>query len=464
MYQLSHVTHAIIELIRAEFSRRFGESIPVSLVPTLPDPKEGGSNVHVYLYHVKECPHNRNLPSPGGAGPVPIQHTPLVLVLQYLITTVHGADSTDGDGSNNYFVEQDYLGYVARAIHDYPVLTKGTEFPLITDSRYVNHLGDYIDEDTELELILRPAAPEETISFYSAGQQQGIRPTLFVEARVALIEPEPPKTTLPGIVLHLGTVVAPMGKVGLVGTRSTLGVWQLGSLVKLDANPGRVAVFDSVNLPPGDGINDERDTISEDITGNNRLTIETFGTIGGDAELLLEGNGQRIRVPRLAGTSWNFEHAVHTLSMSVFTTIRGYLNDATVTSDIPIVPGLYSARLLVRYPDFRTRTTNSVAFFVMPQVLALTPGPAAGEFTLTISGQYLDSELVSEIEVSAGSVGLRRRPPTLDEDHPPSDDGTFRVSNNSVIFNLPQTEPTTGRKPVQLSVNGVPALPIYFEF
>jgi hypothetical protein len=455
MYQLSHVTHAIIELLRAEFVRRFGANPPVNLVPTLPEPNPSGSSIHVYLYHVKECPHNRNLPSPGGAGPVPIQHTPLVLVLQYLITAVHGSGDGSVEGNESYFVEQDYLGYVARAIHDYPLLTKDTEFPLAIELPNAQPLSDYIDEGAELELILRPAPPEETISFYSAGQQVGVRPSLFVEARVALIEPEPPKTTLPGFVLSLGTLVAPMNKVGLVGSHSSLSFLQQGNVVTLNANPGRVAVFANA-LPLGNPA-----------VANNRLTLETYGTIGGDTELVLEGNGQRVRTQVRTQSTFRFVQSVNTLSMDVLSLLdQAYVNDALTPTDALIVPGLYSARLLVRYPDLRTRATNTVAFFVMPHVLGVANALVSGNvrYTLSISGQYLTSPLVNDIELSVGAVGMRRLGPPVANGVAPFEDGTFTVTASEISFDLPNTNPPTGLQPVQLSVNGVPALPIYVEF
>ncbi|MGC4067372.1 MAG: Pvc16 family protein [Polyangiaceae bacterium] len=132
MQKLSNVTRSIIALIDAELQRRTPN--PVFDVVASPPGAGEGAAVHVYLYHAKECPHNKNLPAPGGAGPIPIQHTPLVLILQYMVTVVHATTSQDPDSP---YDEQDYIGYVARAIHDYPILTHET---VLTDGTVLSDL------------------------------------------------------------------------------------------------------------------------------------------------------------------------------------------------------------------------------------------------------------------------------------------------------------------------------------
>jgi hypothetical protein len=378
-------------------------------------------------------------------------------VLQYLITAVHSTSGDASEGTESHFVEQDYLGYVARAIHDYPILTHDTEFPLATAMPNANILADYIDENAEIELVLRPAPPEETLSFYASGQQNGVRPSLFVEVRVALIEPEPPKTTLPGTVLSLGALVAPMGKVGLTSSRSSLSFMQLGKKLPLEANPGRVAVFAN---PPTN--------VKAEVIDNNRLTLDTYGTIGGDAELLLEGNGQKLRVPTLSRTPWDFQYAPNQVSLRVFSDVEAYLNtETTLTPHVTLAPGLYGARLLVRYPDLRTRTTNSVAFFVMPHILDITKPNASGVGTVTLSGAYLQHPTVTDLEFSIGSDGFRRRPDTAGGGGAVALPGTFEVTAANTItyyVSVAPGEAPTGQQTVQLSVNGVPALPQYEEF
>jgi hypothetical protein len=245
-----------------------------------------------------------------------------------------------------------------------------------------------------------------------------------------------------------------MGKVGLASSHSSLYFLQLGKKLPLEANPGRVAVF-------------ANPLSTEDVAvDNNLLTLDTYGTIGGDAELLLEGNGQKLRVPTIANTPWDFKYAPNQLSFRVNSLVQAYLNANTTLSSVVLAPGLYGARLLVRYPDLRTRTTNSVAFFVMPHILSMTK-PVSGVGTVTLSGAYLQDSTVTDLEFSIGSDGFRRRPDTSGGGGAVALPGTFDVTAADTLTYYVSTTPgeaPTGLQTVQLSVNGVPALPHYETF
>jgi hypothetical protein len=447
MQKLSNVTRSIIALIDAELQRRTPN--PVFDVVASPPSAGEGAAVHVYLYHAKECPHNKNLPAPGGAGPIPIQHTPLVLILQYMVTVVHAAGPQDPDSP---YDEQDYIGYVARAIHDYPILTHET---VLTDGTVLSDL----DPRCELELILRPAPPEETISYYSAGQQNGLRLSLFVEARVALIDPEPPETTLPGMVMSIGTVVAPMNVPMLVSTRSSLHVLRQGVATLLPVmTPGRVAVFDRTS------------TVAPSLVNNNRLVIETSGPLGHELDLVIEGNGSRVRAPLTLPQYIDpqprielFEQGYKALTYTVLESLRGYVDDEqTTVGAFAVCPGLHSVSLLIKGLDGVKRPTNKVAFFVMPHVLSVAP--SADEFVLTISGNYLlqIGRFPPEITLSWGGHGLVPRPATATT--PEQIRYTYVLTESTIRFALPAVaDRPRGLLPLQLQVNGVPALPYYWE-
>ncbi len=82
---------------------------------------------------------------------------------------------------------QELIGYIARTLHDYPVITPTTAI----DSTLILH-SDIASEGESIQFILRPAPLQETISFWSTQDSKLARLCLFVEARVALLEPQAP--------------------------------------------------------------------------------------------------------------------------------------------------------------------------------------------------------------------------------------------------------------------------------
>src|SRR5262245_11287342 len=88
---LSTVTATLKNLINFVLAENGETTVSATAAP--PDASASENLVSVYLYHVLESPEFKNLSptSTSGTGPIPIQHVPMGLVLQYIITVIHGA-------------------------------------------------------------------------------------------------------------------------------------------------------------------------------------------------------------------------------------------------------------------------------------------------------------------------------------------------------------------------------------
>src|SRR3970282_2884077 len=92
---IASVTRTLISLIHQYLYFRHGMHVEVTAAP--PDVSVSTSTVSVHLLHVTETAEFRNfgLGSPGG--PIPVQHTLMGLALQYVISVVQPATTTDED-------------------------------------------------------------------------------------------------------------------------------------------------------------------------------------------------------------------------------------------------------------------------------------------------------------------------------------------------------------------------------
>src|SRR5678815_3943430 len=90
-----------------------------------PDATFGVTTVSVHLFHVIESPEFKNLPPKFGTGPVPVRLAPMGLILQYVISVITQA-TEDAALDEAALRQAQFIGYIARTIHDYPVITPNT--------------------------------------------------------------------------------------------------------------------------------------------------------------------------------------------------------------------------------------------------------------------------------------------------------------------------------------------------
>ncbi|HEX6767457.1 MAG TPA: Pvc16 family protein [Polyangiaceae bacterium] len=385
LVDLSAATRTIVNLL--QFSLAPGGANPtVTAIPPDEVESSGANQVSVHLLHITESPEFKNFPPGPRQRKSPIQQLPMGLVLQYVISVAR--ESLTGGGSDSTHIEaldaQTLLGKIARIIHDFPIITPQLQIA----GQFVLHT-DFAEDNENLELILRPASLEENLNFWATQNQKLARACLFVEARIAILQPQPPQI-LPGIVLSVGNFVFPSPGPQLFSSKNVLRFQppNLPDFVTATASPGRVAIFpddDTMTVAPFD-----------EFEPNNVLTIEASGLSPGKRVLLLRVGGVSFSAdmddPATENFRWDFQVLSNAIQFRPRTQILAFVGSQTTPTIVRLAPGIYGARL--RLDDTRLgltarpRTSNEVAFAVIPQIKEITKN-AANDYTLTLAGRYL---------------------------------------------------------------------------
>ncbi|HEX9297823.1 MAG TPA: Pvc16 family protein [Polyangiaceae bacterium] len=452
---------------------RFDGVTQVVVTALPPDTEFAGpaAVVSVHLFHVTESPEFKNRVTSSALGPIPIQHAPMGLILQYAITVFTPAVS-DPLVDDSALKQHRIIGVISRALHDFPLITEKTSLKF-SPTEEVFFLDPQLDRKTKLELILRPAPMEETLNFWSTEDKRVPRLMLFVEARIVVLEPKPPQFA-PGIVLSVGQFVFTSSEPQLVNTRSVVRFKPPGALSEVRevrASPARPALFDA----DGSAALADLAAISPDLLENNRLFIDGTGLGPGRRFLLLRIGGSTVKLALdqpvveqpADNVQWQFSATSSQVSLRVFRNVVDVLGTA-----ILILPGLYGVRVLVeddRVGDRpRPRTSNELSFMVTPQIRSVQV-TALRTYELRIVGDYLVGSTTDvatrEIEFSvAGSVLTRRTTAGA------LASGEFRVVDSGpdkgarIDFVLPTDAPAPSEAnplAVRLVVNGATATPAW---
>jgi hypothetical protein len=430
--------------------------------------------VSVFLFHVVESPDFRNLPPVSGTGPVPIQQAPMGLILNYMISVLHTSNSLQPDQDS--LTEQKMIGLIARAIHDYPAITPNTaiQTPILDPALAI--------QANTIELILRPATIEETIAFWSTQREHVARLSLFVEARVLVMEPQPP-VTFPGIVLSVGSFVFPGAGPQLVDSRGV--TWFQPPMAGVDlqvvpSNPARATLLPRItrNNPPTPlEVQAEADTAALQtldpvppntrLLGNAVVTVDGEGLGPGQLTLSLQRDQTELLIdPTDPGNSaWQVSATSSSVQLTLHRNVIAQISPDAAAQDVLLVPGSYVLRVLVTSPNFggKPRGSNDAALTIVPQIIAVAPAlPAATNvYALRIAGDYFtDADI--DLDLAVGGTAL-----TQVDSGTALIAGQFEVSTPGVLtFMLPTGAPTPGAatpQAVRLVVNGANATPAWLS-
>jgi hypothetical protein len=460
---ISLVTVAITTLIEQVIEARdaMPEAFEVTAAPPEDDTVAGPNVVSVHLFHVSEDPYRKNLPPlRPAASNVPIQLTPMGLVLNYVVTT---RNSTGSDGGDRALAEQRLLGYVARALHDFPVITDQTQIPPNPPLLQSVSLGG---AHNEVQIVFRPVGVDEAVNFWSAEQELTARLALFYEARVILLD-TPPPPRVPGIVLSLGNYLFPGGPPRLLRVRNVVGFVPPSGFglpttpfVRMASDPARVSLFAAAPPVDVDAANNHVVIEGQGLRGD-RVFLDLHGPVVIDADPYAD-RAFRIELTQPADNpAWNIARTSEEIELDVQSTAQA-ANGGSVT----LFPGLYRAKIVSAQslPGDATgrlveHSSNVIVLAITPQVVSITAGggPAtARAFSLALLGSYLGPEL--EVELAVGGRMLTRAagPPGA---------GTFDfVGGTGQIDFVVDTTSLTSPAPVRLQIDGAEATPAWAVF
>jgi hypothetical protein len=458
LFDLSHVTGTLAEALRLNILRldpALGGQLRISTLP--PERVTGETNtVNLYLYHVAEDPHYRNLAG-NLSDARPVQTKPMSLILYYILTTHHEVNS-----SFDTETEQRLMGYALKTLHDFAVIDDDTRI----DGTEVLR-PELRNRDNRLEVTLRPLSPEDSVAFWSAEDRQTARLSAYYEVRYALLEPEPPRR-MPGVVLSLGTFIVNVASPQLAGSRSavtfTLPAAAGGGAQTIVASPARVG-------PPPDA---------------NRLTLLGANLAIGQARRLYLRNARwRLHAPQLdrvlvdpdlpqnVAAGWTIQEASERIDVTVGTELTVAV-PAGPPVVLPVEPGTYHARVEV-VKELRviqgqlkeiTDTSNETAFAVTPRVIgAAVIDPAERRIRvdldpsvdLTPAGPAGPLDIVAVVD---GETYARHDPAIPDATF---DLGEFEPAGATLDF-LARFDPAApGTHPFRLIVEGAESQPFWIE-
>jgi hypothetical protein len=429
------------------------------------------------LFHVVESPEFKNLPPASGTGPVPIQQAPMGLICQYMISVLHDSSTSNLDGDAQ--TEQLMIGLIARAIHDYPAITPNTTIlgvPILD--------GKLAAQKNTIEFNLRPASVEEQFAFWSTQRERVVRLSLFVEARVVVLEPQPP-VTFPGIVLSVGSFVFPGAGPQLVDSRARTSFQPpvVGApLQSIPSNPARATLLPRIQrtVPPTPltaleiqaaadlGALQAQDPVppNQRLVQNAVVTLDGEGLTPGQLSLVLRRDLLEIIIdPNDPGNAaWAITSTSSSVQFSVHRNVIAQTAPDTVAQDVFLVPGSYVARVLLADPRFdgKPRGSNDTPLALIPQIVAVGPASSAvtNTYTLQIAGDYFTDPDI-EIDLAVNGAALKQISTGT------AVAGQFVVAAPGLLtFLLPTGAPTPGTTTplaVRLVVNGATATPAWLR-
>ena len=357
---IADVTRSMITLV--EWALRVSGDWPVGGTPKvhpLPPDKMAEDGISIFLYHVQENVHNRNMHlMPTGPNQPPVQSAPMGLNLFYQMSakfTDTNPDTVDA------YEEQLMMSIALKAMHDYPEINDATELREVDDS-LTNIFGEVglQGRNNRFKISLQPIPHNDAVHFWTAGQSP-LRLAAYYEVSVIFLEPKL-RPTLTGRVLAYGTYIFTEGAPRITATRNTLSFTIPGEaeIRQIDLQPAQV--------PPGNLL---------DFTGVN---------FGGDRiELQLFKAGWAADAV-VVDAAWNLTlSGDNKLSVTVQETVT--LPDATT---VAVLPGVYKGQVNVfrrrTLPNGQTRefkqASNQFPFTISPRIDLISP-PVANVITVT---------------------------------------------------------------------------------
>lgn len=425
LLDLSLVTQALVNLIGKYINP--DPNLPViSGLTVSPEPRDKltlDNAIGMYLYHITEDAHFKNLPTLSADSP-PLRYTPMGLNLYYQLST-HSTAPADA----RIYKEQLLIGLAIKALRDYSIIDDSTQIPVAPLPPY-NFVfpTDLRNADNRFRISLLPITHNEALNLSSSGEHR-LRLAVYYQVSVALLEPEKP-TLRAGRVLKYGVFTFTRGAPRLDGSRSTVTFKLPGetSASVVETQPAEVYV--------------------RNIVINTGGEIIFFGSdLTGDTTTLLIRN-KRSTEPIEVGTEWG----VTATDDRVFAVVY------PMAGSLMILPGMYSAAAKVithqMGPDNKMRTfiktSNEMPFIVTPRVDTPIAQPVAGVFTVT--GGVFKHPDIESIEVFVGSNLLKAGSA--------ANPGEFEVSATELKFQFPNIGIITGEiVPFRVIINGAESAP-----
>jgi len=398
------------------------------------------NSLGIYLYHISEDNHYKNLPSEGNDVPH-VRYVPMGLNLYYQLTAKGTLSASDDTGT---LKEQKMIGLAVKALHDYPMIDDST---VITNSHGNGQkvfTSDLKGTNNRFRITLQPVAFNESVSYWTAGNAPQ-RLAVYYKVSVILLEPEEVRSRS-GRVLTYGVNTFLEGPPHISSCKNTLSF----------SIPGEAETRE-VELRPAQASPAETPLPALVLT-DHKVSFMGTGFNTGSATLLLMN--EHWDEPVVVDPSW--------WQISITKDgLNAVIRETTSSGGSVIIPGMYSAVVKVikkiALPDGTTRSveqlSNQCPFAISPRIDEIDQGNPVST-TVTISGYSFTGEI--SVYISDRKLKAVTGSPNA---------GEFEiVSTTQLIVKLPASDLNGNlyshgiSLPIRIFVNGAESPPNWIKY
>ncbi|MEO1515419.1 MAG: Pvc16 family protein [Bacteroidota bacterium] len=420
LLNISHVTSSLINLLRQSFraSTIWAGAAP-DILPTPPHLVSGSPTnaMGMYLYHIAEHAHYKNLPSPINSS-LPARFSPMGLKLYYQLS----ANNTTTEGQAA-IQEQLMMGVAMKALHDNAEISDTTQ----VNNQLIMH-PDIQGLTNVFRICLQPVTPSEALSHWSTGDTP-IKLSAYYEVSVALLRVVERPVRLARVLTH-NVRTFTQGAPRILSSQNSIFFTYPG-----EARP-RSVQLQAAQAPPSNPSAPVR-------LDDSLVTLNGSGLSGDAWELRLLHANWPTPLP-VDAAFWELDDSQGQFRFRLLS--QRFPNNAAEANN-DLLPGIYTAQLEVTRGSIR-HLSNQCPFTVVPRIDSIS-APVADVYTL--QGHRFQHPDLSpdDIQLYIGQQQLTLSAGGLA-------DGQFRiVSANSLEFRL-----TIGRDlPVRLFINGAESPP-----
>lgn len=447
---ISNVTLTLMTLIENSFKVPENWQNPtVPKVLSEPPVRSKTNGIGMFLYHMVEHPHFKNLPAPGRDNP-PVRYTSMGLTLYYQLSAYQAAGA-NVEGDQDGLMEQQMMAVAMKALHDYPELTDETYVigaldPFNVEITLPLFPPDIRNRSNRFKIVYQPIQPSESISYWSTGDTK-LTLSAYYEVNVVLLEPETTRTRS-GIVLDYNVFTFANGNPKILNSSSEVSFTSPvdGIIRQLILQPAQVQP--SPVAPPVDLL----------------PFVVTFKGLEFYGNVMLRLTSKFWAGPATTDAAWQV--AVTATGLSVV--VQENAVDEASGLPVKVLPGIYGAQIVSSTLKTKSDgsqvavalTSNMSPFAIVPRIDSLGVPPDLVT-AATVTGylfsevNFLGNELI-KLEIFIG-------PDRLDEVLAAPQAGEFQITSPTTFdYRLPASVVTGQVLPFRIFANGAESAPQWF--
>ena len=131
-----------------------------TISPQPPDRLKGDKAIGIYLYHIIEDSHYKNLPPTGNNEPQ-VRNVPMGLNLYYILTAYSNLENEE-----SAYLEQKMMGTAIKALHDYPIIDDASFILDNAGNKQKIFTSELRGSDKQFRIMIQSIPYSEASSFW----------------------------------------------------------------------------------------------------------------------------------------------------------------------------------------------------------------------------------------------------------------------------------------------------------